>query len=184
MVPIMIHSKKLGLRFTVALSLLVLTMTLGLQTSFAHNPQLKNGFLVTSGNQILRFSADKHQLGKLSLGFSAQQTVVNEEADIVYAAGSGVLQSYRLSDGSLLKQTNISGIVALAHDSARNIVYALNQEKRSIQLIDGKDLEVRSQIRLKNKPLDLAFNSQSDSLLVALDDKTIPALSASSCTET
>src|SRR6185295_16788162 len=57
-------------------------------------------------------------------------------------------------------------------------------EKRSIQLIDGKDLEVRSQIRLQNKPLDLAFNSQSDSLLVALDDQTIRELSASSGTET
>lgn len=180
----MIHSKKLGFRFTVALSLLVLTITFGLQTSFAHNPQLKNGFLVTSGNQILRFSADKHQIGRLSLGFSAQQTVVNEESDMVYAAGSGVLQSYRLSDGSLLSQKNISGIVALAHDSARNIIYALNQEKHSIQLIDGKDLEVRSQIRLQNKPLDLAFNSQSDSLLVALDDQTIRELSASTAQET
>ncbi|HEY7162313.1 MAG TPA: hypothetical protein VH815_13695, partial [Acidobacteriota bacterium] len=163
----MIHSKKLGFRFKVALSLLVLTITFGLQTSFAHNPQLKNGFIISSGTEIVRFSADNHQLGKLSLGFRAQQTVVNEEADVAYAAGPGILQSYRLSDGKLLKQNNISGIVALAHDSARNIIYALNQEKRSIQLIDGKDLEVRSQIRLQNKPLDLAFNSQSDSLLIA-----------------
>ena len=180
MVPKMIYSKKLGFRFIIALSLLVLTISFGLQTSFAHNPQLKNGFLVTSGNQILRFSADKHQIGRLSTGFTAQQTAADEEADILFAAGSGVLQSYKLSDGSLLKQKAISGIVALAHDSARNVLYALNQEKHSIQLIDGKDLEVRSQIRLPNKPLDLAFNSQSDSLLVALDDQTIRELSASS----
>ncbi len=176
----MIYSKKLGFRFIVALSLLVLTISFGLQTSLAHNLQLKNGFLVTSGNQILRFSADKHQIGQLSPGFTAQQTAVDEAADMLFAAGSGVLQSYRLSDGSLLKQKPISGIVALAHDSARNVLYALNQDKHSIQLIDGKDLEVRSQIRLPNKPLDLAFNSQSDSLLVALDDQTIRELSASS----
>ena len=176
----MIHSKKLGFRLIVALSLFVSTISFGLQTSFAHSPQLKNGFLVSSGNQILRFSADKHQIGKLSPGFTAQQTAVDEEADLLFAAGSGVLQSYRLSDGSLIKQKQISGIVALAHDSARNLLYALNQEKHSIQLIDGKDLEVRSQIRLPNKPLDLAFNSQSDSLLVALDDQTIRELSASS----
>ncbi len=180
----MIQSKKLESRFIVTLCLLVSFIMFGVQPAIANHSQIKNGFLVSTGPEILRFSTDRRPTGKLSLGFIAENTAIHEENEILYAAGSGLLRSYRLSDGSLLMQAKISGIVSLAHDPGRGFLYALNQENRSIQYIDGKDLKVRSQLRLPDKPLDLAFNSYSDSLLVALDDRTIREFSASSKQET